>query len=67
MKKELHISEQLYQDVDVLRKKIQPEAEMDMFVEHILRSGLKQESTTVYHERDEEAIKERLKALGYID
>lgn len=67
MNKEVSIHEELYRDIEALHKKKQSEMSFEEYVAHVLRQGIECEEDAVYKPHDEQAIKERLKALGYID
>jgi hypothetical protein len=63
----VYISRKLYEEVE--RKVDESEGEfksVEEFVEYVLKELLKEEEETPYTSEDEEEIKKRLKALGYI-
>lgn len=67
MKKEILINEELVRGIEALYKKKAPDMSLEAYVEHVLKQGIETEEEVVYTSHDEQAIKERLKSLGYID
>lgn len=67
MKKEISIDEEVYRDIEALYKKKAPEMTLEEYIAQVLKQGIEAEEEVVYKPHDEEAIKERLKSLGYID
>ncbi len=68
MKKEIKISGELYtQLLQAMENSAGSAASVDEYAEQLLQQTLQQQAGPVYKEHEEKAIKDRLKALGYID
>ena len=66
-KKTILVSDRLYQELEAFAKQKDPSASVDACTEELLQKAVSAEKGAVYHQQDEEKIKERLQSLGYID
>lgn len=67
MTKQIEIDDKLYLELESAAKKQEDSLSVEKYAEQLLQQGLSASNTGVYKPHEEEEIKNRLKALGYID
>ena len=62
----ISISKELYDKIQEYIKKLGGFNSVEEFIEFVLKEVISEEATPMYSKEEEEKIKERLRALGYI-